>query len=945
MRIWFATLLAIIAVAGTSVVSAGAKHFYVNYSAQVDAPELLPYDLCILQPNAGFDLKPVQESGVRVLAYVSIGEVAADAPYRAEVLRLHIPFLGTNSTWNSDYVDLSASAWHEFVIGQLARNAADRGFDGFFLDTVEAVETLANKFPNRAAEIRAGTATLIRKLRQAYPEKQIVLNRGFSLFESVHGSVDGILAESLFQTYDFKTKRYEALESADTRWLQQNLSRWKEAGLDVYVIDYVDPAQPDLARETALKIEALDYNAFITTPELMGHVLAPLREVKRKVLSLHGNDPRTEVDPVRFPIDSFNHLRVQVVLEWFGFEMESHNAFLEKPPSDMEGVCAIITDPDLVLPDNRQSLYVNWLIEQAQRGIKLVFLGRIPIAEPAARRRLIQALGMDGSGEMLPYATEQVLFSSNEEALGFEAPLVLNRSLLFDVQAPSGAARYLSITNHHEQRSATTFDAIFTAGWGGMWHRPYMAFQRPNLDSLWLVDPFAFFADVLDVRSMPVPDSTTRDGLRLLYSHIDGDGFSNLSETAPSRLCAEVIRDQVLTGLPLPVTFSIIESEIRGHLTNQVPSSASVLPEIARSIFALPNIQAASHTYAHPYYWLSTDESQSDFRYESQFPPIKGGYQLDLRREVFGSVEYTEKELLPAGKRVELMLWSGNCRVPSEALRYARELGIENMNGGNTLITAERPSIMEISPRTAAWGREVQVYAANQNENPYTRDWTGPYFGAYLNVLDTFERTETPRRMKPVNIYYHLYCAEKHASLKAVKEIYRWALSQPLHAVTASQYAKIARDCRQTRLYSRDPSHWIIINEGHARTFRLESALTPDMTRSRGVSGFHRRGNSLYIHTRGNRRTEIVLASNPSNHAYLVTSSAEIHFERLDARFVVFDVADLRPVQVEFGGFTPSQWIEANVSGAVQRLQANSKGRIQLELPNRARVTLTASSS
>ena len=52
------------------------------------------------------------------------------------------------------------------------------------------------------------------------------------------------------------------------------------------------------------------------------------------------------------------------------------------------------------------------------------------------------------------------------------------------------------------------------------------------------------------------------------------------------------------------------------------------------------------------------------------------------------------------------------------------------------------------------------------NENVYTNDWTGPFYG-FRDVIDTFRMTGEPRRLKPINLYYHTYSASKVAALKA----------------------------------------------------------------------------------------------------------------------------------------------------------------------------------
>ena len=70
-----------------------------------------------------------------------------------------------------------------------------------------------------------------------------------------------------------------------------------------------------------------------------------------------------------------------------------------------------------------------------------------------------------------------------------------------------------------------------------------------------------------------------------------------------------------------------------------------------------------------------------------------------------------------------------------------------------------------------AGGQELQVYAPVINENVYTNLWTGPYYG-FRRVLETFALTESPRRLKPIDVYYHFYSGAKVAGQQAWAEVY-----------------------------------------------------------------------------------------------------------------------------------------------------------------------------
>ena len=120
--------------------------FYVNYAARVPTAPLVAHALSIVHPDAAVDLAAAHRAGNTVLAYLSVGEVAADAPYRADVLARRLPFAGRNATWNSDLVDLTDPRWADFFVTQLAPAIVARGFDGFFLDTLDSIELAAGRW-------------------------------------------------------------------------------------------------------------------------------------------------------------------------------------------------------------------------------------------------------------------------------------------------------------------------------------------------------------------------------------------------------------------------------------------------------------------------------------------------------------------------------------------------------------------------------------------------------------------------------------------------------------------------------------------------------------------------------------------------------------------------------------------------------------------------------
>lgn len=931
---------------GTTARAAESRAFYVNYSARVPTAPLLAHPLSIVHPAAELDLAAAQAAGNTVLAYVSVGEIAADAPYRGEVLRRRLPFAGRNEAWNSDVVDLTDPRWSDFLVQEVATPAARRGFDGFFLDTLDAVELVDQPNTPRRAAARAGLIATIKRLRAAFPQKRIVINRGFFAFDELRDVVDGVLVESLFETHDFTTKSYRAVPAAETQSLLAALQPVTAAARAVYVLDYADPKSPARAQGAAARIRALGFHAFVSTPGLDGETLAPLRPVPRRICAFYGNLSQVQEDQVRWPAESFVGQKLALPLEWLGFEVDYfHVAQASDLPRLTDDYRAIVLPRFWQIPSAVEAAAVDWLIAARNQGKKVLIFGGLPFRDPEQRKRFVAAFGMHGTGAVVapPLVVETVVQQS--ELLGFEASVPALPTNHLDLRAPADARRILSVKGQPEEGVAVRFDPVFVCSWGGVALEPYLLFRRPDFRDFWLVDPFAFLRLALGEIGAPVPDTTTRDGLRLFMSHIDGDGFANMSRVEPGRRSAEIIRDRILRKYPLPVTVSVIEAELRGLVRAQRAEDSPALEAIARDIFALPQIEAASHTFSHPFFWIEGDRTESF--YDEQRLDLKVPYpQIDLAREIEGSVRYINERLVPPQRPVRVFLWSGNCRPPPDAIARVRELGLENVNGGDTLISPRDPTITAVAPRTMRWGNEVQVYAPNQNENVYTNNWRGPLFGTFIHVLDTFRLTESPRRLKPVNVYYHFYSGDHPASLHALETVLDSVAAQPLHAIPLSQYARIARDARDVAIYGDAQDRWTIVTRGDLRTFRLpaEVARRLDLTRSAGVTGWRIERDQAYVHTDGRRVVTVAVGPAPVPFPRLESSSGEIVFQERSVRLLRCTVSDLRPVQLVFAGFSPRAPITATINGVGQPVEATAEGAVSLTVPSHSELSLEVAS-
>jgi hypothetical protein len=134
-------------------------------------------------------------------------------------------------------------------------------------------------------------------------------------------------------------------------------------------------------------------------------------------------------------------------------------------------------------------------------------------------------------------------------------------------------------------------------------------------------------------------------------------------------------------------------------------------------------------------------------------------------------------------------------------------------------------------------GGRLQVYAPAQNENVYTNLWHGPYYG-FRRVVDYFRFTDSPRRLKPIGIYYHFYSGTKAASVNALHEVYAWTLAQEIFPMWVSEYVDKVKGFQEAAVARRLDGGWLLRDWGGLRTARLPAALGwPDLEASPDVAG------------------------------------------------------------------------------------------------------------
>jgi hypothetical protein len=324
---------------------------------------------------------------------------------------------------------------------------------------------------------------------------------------------------------------------------------------------------------------------------------------------------------------------------------------------------------------------------------------------------------------------------------------------------------------------------------------------------------------------------------------------------------------------------------------------------IARRIFALPWVESASHSFSHPFNWENIESKDRQIQGESYTLTIPN-YHFDLETEITGSVNFINQYLTPANKKCVLMFWSGMANPSIQALAIASRDQLLNINGlADTFITNYQPSLTGVKSMGMHVGPYTQTFAPIDGDFYYNNDFTGPLYG-YQKVIQTLELTDKPRRLKPIDLYYHIYAAAYPATLEALIKVYDWALAQSVMNIYISEYIKKVLDYFQIEL-ARKNDLWIIHTKGDLREFRSPLSFGyPDLIKSQNIVGFRLINNDLYLHTGPNHFSVLSYQKEKPTTAYLVEANGRVTaFTRSSKELII-----------HLQGYLPLQFTLANVS-------------------------------
>ena len=649
-------------------------------------------------------------------------------------------------------------------------------------------------------------------------------------------------------------------------------------------------------------------------------------EVPRKVLALYTDSQiRSEVKDVFYlPL----HQHGELPLNHLGLAVDYREASRSLPtPRELEGYRAVVTwfTEPVNLPDPRP---MCGLMSRAMAaGLRVVVLGNPGVYVsaggltklPPECAAMLKELGAQ-LDEMMTVDPLSVSVSYAQSGLmGFERRLDPSAwGIVPVVRLSPGAQVMLRLSLRAGRKS----EPVGVTARGALALDPFLLYANYETDPAqfrWVLDPFAFFEAAFALKGLPRPDVTTINGRRVYMSRIDGDAFFNRSEIDRKKYSGEIFqREFLLPRSSSPFTVSYV----MGYYDLSVYDDPAIL-SLSRDILNLPNVEPASHGYAHPLTWRTGQVALRIPR-----------YKMDARKEIEGSSRMMDSMFLPAGKRTKLFLWTGDC-VPGEGdLALVRDAGMAEMNGGGGRFDKEFPSYAYLFGLSRQVGALRQTYAPAFNENEFTGLWNERFYG-YRDAVETFKNTGAPRRVKPVDVYIHFYSAELYASIKSLHGVYGWAHEQPFIPVWAGRYVDSVRDFYAMRLLRTGPRAFRALGGERMRTLRFDATgEVPDMAASRGVIGWRHELGSLYVFLDESADRKVALAARPGPGYSLEEANFEVTRWRADGERLRFDRQGWWEGSFTLRGCAPGRRYRVTSAGTTLRAAADKDGRLQVRFPD-----------
>jgi polysaccharide biosynthesis protein PelA len=261
-----------------------------NYSSTPPMDLLKIFDVVVVDPNS--KLSPQQYPQTQVFAYISVGEITPDSKITKNIPASWV--IAKNQIWKTKVLDQSNPAWQDFFIHQIFEPLWQKGYRGFFLDTLDSYQLGTKTKTSQQKQIN-GLVTLIQTIKQKYPDAKLILNRGFELLPQIHTQVFAVAAESLFSGWNQTTKTYEPIKPDARNWLLNQFKIAQKYDLPTISIDYVSPNNRQKTLKVAKQIKNLNIIPYVADGDLQTVGISTIQTIPRKIIALYNKTENPDI--------------------------------------------------------------------------------------------------------------------------------------------------------------------------------------------------------------------------------------------------------------------------------------------------------------------------------------------------------------------------------------------------------------------------------------------------------------------------------------------------------------------------------------------------------------------------------------------------------------------------------------------------------------------------
>ena len=211
------------------------------------------------------DIKQLHSESQQIFAYLNVGALETSNSFYQDFKDL--TFKPYDNWPDESWIDVTDSAWQDFLVHQLAQSLKDKGVDGLFLDNFDVYDH------DHRPEVYTSLVQLLKEFQSM--NLPVIINGG-STFVSQLVAEDPQLArqliyavnqESVFLAYVFNANKLVQQTAEAEDFYLDYLNNLSQTGIQVFLIEYgADSYQADKILKQS---QELDYSLYLAPSILL----------------------------------------------------------------------------------------------------------------------------------------------------------------------------------------------------------------------------------------------------------------------------------------------------------------------------------------------------------------------------------------------------------------------------------------------------------------------------------------------------------------------------------------------------------------------------------------------------------------------------------------------------------------------------------------------------